>query len=58
MTEQEVKAFHQGMREGYARFSWWQDGYQYVGTAGKTLKQALQESVVEEAHDLARLKQS
>ena len=57
MTKSEVMAFHQGMREGYARFAWWRDGYQYVGTTGKTLKQALQESVLEEAQDLAKLEE-
>lgn len=55
MTKQEIMAFHQGMREGYARFAWWSNGTQYVGTSGKTLKQALQESLLEESQDLAKL---
>lgn len=32
-----------GLKEGVRRFAWWKDGVQYVGTTGKTLKQALEE---------------
>ena len=32
-----------GLMEGVRRFAWWKDGVQYVGTIGKTLKQALEE---------------
>lgn len=32
-----------GLKEGVRRFAWWKDGIEYVGTTGKTLKQALEE---------------
>lgn len=55
MTEDEVKAYHQGVREGIARFAWWRDGVQYVGTCGKTLKEVLVASDIDESNDLARI---
>lgn len=32
-----------GLMQGIERFAWWKDGAQYVGTTGKTLKQAHKE---------------
>ena len=37
----QTRAFYQGMREAVSNYAWWQDGVQYVGSAGTTLKQAL-----------------
>ncbi len=37
----QTRAYYQGLREGVERFAWWRDGTQYVGTTGRTLKQAL-----------------
>ena len=38
-----VKAYHEGLREGLEMYAHWKDGVQYVGTCGKTLKQAIAE---------------
>jgi len=35
--------YKEGLKEGVTRFAWWKEGTQYVGTTGKTLKQALEE---------------
>ena len=38
-------SFQSGYKEGYKKgltaYAWWKDGVQYVGTCGKTLKEAL-----------------
>ena len=36
-------SFKAGIKEGIWMFAWWKDGVQYVGTCGKTLKEALDE---------------
>jgi len=35
--------YKEGLKEGVTRFAWWKEGVQYVGTTGKTLKQALED---------------
>lgn len=35
------RAYYQGRREGVALYAHWRDGVQYVGTTGRTLKEAL-----------------
>lgn len=37
----QTRAYYQGLREGVSLFAHWRNGVQYVGTTGKTLKQAL-----------------
>jgi hypothetical protein len=37
----QTRAYYKGLREGVDRFAWWRDGVQYVGTTGRTLKEAL-----------------
>jgi len=37
-----TKAYHQGLRDGISIYAHWRDGVQYVGTTGKTLKEALE----------------
>jgi hypothetical protein len=37
----QTRAYHEGLREGVECFAWWRDGVQYVGTTGRTLKEAL-----------------
>jgi hypothetical protein len=37
----QTRAYHEGLRDGVERFAWWRDGVQYVGTTGRTLKEAL-----------------
>jgi hypothetical protein len=41
MTEREAyNCYYDGMEAGVERFAHWRDGVQYVGTTGKTLKEA------------------
>lgn len=35
--------YETGYKAGLKAYAWWKDGVQYVGTCGKTLKQALEE---------------
>jgi len=37
----QTRAYYKGLREGVERFAWWRDGVQYVGSTGRTLKEAL-----------------
>ena len=44
MLEYNLKiAYKNGIIEGIKRYSWWEDGILYVGTAKKTLEQAIKE---------------
>jgi len=36
--------FIEGVIEGMRAFAWWKDGVEYVGTGGKTLKEAIAEA--------------
>ena len=36
-----INEYYNGMREGVRLFAWWKNGEQFVGTTGRTLKQAL-----------------
>ena len=54
MTEKDiVREYYNGLADGVSRFAHWKDGVQYVGTCGKTLKQALEEIKVERKRELA-----
>lgn len=33
--------YYDGIIEGLSRYAWWKDGVQYVGTCGRTLKEAI-----------------
>lgn len=35
-------AYEQGLRDGLAMYAHWKDGQQFVGTAGRTLTEALE----------------
>ena len=35
--------YYEGMRRGVTLYAWWNDGVQYVGTCGTTLKKAIEE---------------
>ncbi len=48
------RAYYQGRREGVSLYAHWRDGVQYVGTTGRTLKQALDSIDQEEDDILAR----
>jgi hypothetical protein len=50
----QTRAYYKGLREGVERFAWWKDGTQYVGTTGRTLKQALQDIDQQETKILAQ----
>ena len=39
----EINTYFDGVLEGISQFAHWKDGVQYVGTCGKTLKQAKDE---------------
>lgn len=41
MEENEIKAYYEGVKEGLWKYAHWQDGVQYVGTMGTTLKEAV-----------------
>ena len=41
MEENEIKAYYDGVKEGVWKFAWMKDGTYYVGTTGKTLKEAI-----------------
>ena len=44
MLEYNLKiAYKNGIIEGIRRYSWWEDGMQYVGTTKKPLEQAIKE---------------
>lgn len=47
VTREEIDAFYDGLREGVYMYAYMKDGTYYVGTTGKTLKQAYNEIEVE-----------
>jgi hypothetical protein len=54
MTErEEIQTYYSGVAEGIAKYAHWKDGVQYVGTTGKTLKQALEDLKTERKQQLA-----
>jgi len=53
-TKEETLAFYEGMKCGIIMYSWWRDGVQYVGTTGKTLKEAAEAVNKDEAAALKR----
>jgi hypothetical protein len=48
------RAYYQGRREGVSLYAHWKDGVQYVGTTGRTLKEALAYIDQDEAKIMAR----
>lgn len=42
-TQEEIRAYYMGLIEGVHMFAHWRDGVQYVGTTGKTLKEAIKD---------------
>ena len=49
------KAYYNGIREGIEQYAHWKDGVQYVGTCGRTLKDALKDIDAEEQRALELL---
>ena len=52
---QEMRSYYIGLREGVSMFAHWRDGVQYVGTTGKTLKQAIDQINAEEYERMKKL---
>ena len=52
----QTRAFYQGMREATGLYAHWRDGVQYVGTAGRTLQQAIDDINQMEAEIVDRFK--
>lgn len=50
----QTRAYYQGMRDGVTDYAYWRDGVQYVGTSGRTLKEALADIDLLEKNLLAR----
>ena len=50
----QTRAYYQGQREGVELYAHWRDGVQYVGTTGRTLKEALAYIDQDEAKIIAR----
>ena len=50
-----TKAYYNGIREGIEQYAHWKDGVQYVGTCGKTLKDAIKLINAEEERALELL---
>ncbi len=48
------RAYYQGRRDGISLYAHWKDGVQYVGTTGRTLKEALSYIDQEEAKVMTR----
>ena len=55
LEEQLIKSWFNGLREGLIRYAHWKDGVQYVGTCGRTLKEAIADAYVEETQRIASL---
>lgn len=54
MTERdEINIYYDGVKEGLWKYAHWQDGVQYVGTMGTTLKEAT-EKVEQERERMLR----
>lgn len=43
-----MKTYFDGLKEATKRFAWWKGGFQYVGTTGSTLENALIVIAIEE----------
>jgi len=48
-----INAYYDGLREGVWRFAYMKDGVYYVGTTGKTLKEAQAEIEADRKRDLS-----
>jgi len=48
-----INAYYDGLREGVWRFAYLKDGVYYVGTTGKTLKEAQAEIEADRKRDLS-----
>lgn len=37
----QTRAYYEGLREGVRMYAYWKEGVQYVGTTGKSLREAI-----------------
>jgi hypothetical protein len=51
---EQIKAYYVGLRTGLRQYAWWKDGVQYVGTCGRTLQDAIGDTLANEAAELAK----
>lgn len=52
----QTRAYYDGVREGVTMYAHWKDGEQYVGTTGRTLKEAIERVGLAEADVLSRFR--
>ena len=52
----QTRAYYDGVRQGIEMYAHWQDGTQYVGTTGRTLKEAIERVNLAEADVLSRFR--
>ena len=50
----QTRAYYDGVRQGIEMYAHWRDGTQYVGTTGRTLKEAIERVNLAEADVLSR----
>jgi predicted heme/steroid binding protein len=50
----QTRAYYQGIREGIERYAHWNNGTQYVGTTGRSLREAINSINQEESEVLSR----
>ena len=55
MNKKELEIYYNGVKDGIYKYSWWKHGIQYVGTTGKTLKEAHVEIQQQFESDLKKL---
>lgn len=55
MNKEQLEIYYDGIKHGISMYAWWKDGVQYVGTTGKTLKQANTEIHTQFESDLKKL---
>jgi len=53
MTKTEIDHYIDGIKEGVSRYAWMKDGTTFVGTCGRTLKEAY-EDIEEEKERLKK----
>ncbi len=50
-----LKYYYDGVKEGIRRYAWMRDGVYYVGTTGRTMREALAQVEEEHARDVEAL---
>ena len=53
-SREEIEAYYDGLREGVHMYAYMKDGTYYVGTTGRTLKQAYADIEAERSTALAK----